>query len=472
MGLVCGRTWSSEADHRSAGGRRPPLPTNRSNQERRIRMRVVKVIPDFGIGGIQKAGCLLAVGLGAAGHEAIVVGSGGGPRLLDRPPQGVTHRLIERTDDESFSRAILELRPDVVHMHGAGYDEPLVARLASLAGAQGGGPLLVVTPVFGRPPADRATLGRCRTCLLGAYMFYRQRHWLGMTADAAMRRGVGFVWLNSFETTDPPQSTLDPPEVASARREALGVPPDALVIGRIGRDNAGKWHMAYPSIVERVLTEHPNAAWLSVGMPEERGRSELKRRFGPRFSNHPETTEYLKLAQALAAMDVQVFFSRAGECFSTTICEAAGVGLPTIAGINPLTDNGQTEQIVDGVNGYLVATADQAVERVGRLMADRAALEQMKRDTFEYAHARWTTGRIIADLLAFYDAWRSDDPLSAPYLQWVRQQEAEFAAQYRARMLELLADGPMSRLAWRMKLSAVANWNTFRVGRLFRRFLR
>ncbi len=435
-------------------------------------MRVVKVIPDFGIGGIQKGGCQVAAGLGAAGHEVTVIGRGDGPRRLDEPPPGVTHRLSDAADDEAFSREILEFEPDVVHFRGAGYDEPLVARLASLGAAGTGRPLLVVTPEFGRPPADRATLDRCRTCMVGVFIMYRQRLWLGMSSDEAVRRGLGFAWLNSFELADPPQSTLDPPEVAAARRQSLGVPADAFVFGRIGRDNPGKWHVSYPTIIQRVLTEHPNAVWLSVGYPAEHRRAELEQQFGPRFVNHPQTADYLKLAQALASMDVQVFYSRAGECFSTTICEAASVGLPSIAGINPLTDNGQTEQIVDGVTGYLFARPDDAVRHIDRLIADRDALRQLKQDTYDYAHSHWTTDRAVGDLTAFYDAWRSDDPLASPYLEWVRDEETKFAAGYRGRMLELLADGPANRLAWQLKLAAVANWNTFRVGRRFRRFLR
>jgi glycosyltransferase involved in cell wall biosynthesis len=435
-------------------------------------MRVVQVIPDYGIGGTQKAGCLLARGLAAAGHEASVVGSEDGPRRVENAIGGVEHHLFHRSDDGSYCRQILELDPDVIHLHRGKYDEPLIATLAEQIRTRPNPPLLVATPVFGRPPHDRSTLDRCRTCLIGAYIMYRMRMWLGLSTDAAMRRGIGYVWLNSFEATKPPQSTLDPADVAAERRESLGVPKDAFVFGRIGRNIPGKWHPAYASMIEQVLTRHPEAVWLSVGFPEtERGRNELKRRFGSRFVDHPQTADYLMLARALASMDVQVFFSPCGECFSTTICEAAGVGLPTIAGVNPLRDNGQTEQIVDGVNGYLVATPAQAIAHLARLIGDRDALRQMKQSTYDYAHARWTTEKTIASLLDFYSAWRSSDPLASPYLQGMRREESEFAAHYRARMLNLLADGPISQLSWRMKLAAVANWNTFRIGRRFKQFI-
>ncbi|MEN0111366.1 MAG: hypothetical protein AAF805_11650, partial [Planctomycetota bacterium] len=303
-------------------------------------MKIVQVIPDFGIGGTQKAGCVLAAGVAGAGHDAAVVGRGGGPRYLEHPPSGVTHHVIQEPEDGAYARAILALEPDVVHLHGPSYDEPLIAALDRAGTRVDGAPMLVQTPVFGRPPVDRATLSRVRTCLIGAYMLYRQRHWLGMSTAQAIQHGIGYVHINSFERTDPPQSTLDAQEVRDARRREMGVPEAAFVVGRIGRDTDEKWTPGHEAMINTILNRHENAAWLSIGMPEVRGRDRLKQRWGDRFVNLPQSADFLVLAKAFAAMDVQLFFSRWGECFSTTICEAASVGLPTIAGANPLRDNG------------------------------------------------------------------------------------------------------------------------------------
>ena len=435
-------------------------------------MKVVQVIPNFGIGGTQKAGCVLAAGLAEAGNTAVVVGRGPGPRYLENPPEGVTHHLSEATDDTTYAQEIISLEPDVIHLHDGAYNEELIEALAKAGARVDGWPLLVQTPVFGRPPKDRATLGRVRTCLIGAYMLYRQRHWMSMSTAEAIRNGIGYVHINSFERTEPPQSTLDSPEVRAARRAELGVPNDAFVVGRIGRDTMEKWHPLHEPMIDRLLSKHENAAWLSIGMPVDRGRDRLKARWGDRFVNPPESPDFLVLAKTFAAMDVQAFFSCWGECFSTTICEAAGVGLPTIAGTNPLRDNGQSEQLIDGENGFLVSGIDQALGHIDHLISDPEACQRLKQQTFDYAHARWTTKQITQDLLAFYNAWTDPNPAAAPHLKWVAETEGKFAAGYRNRIVGLQSDGIASGLWWRMKLAAVANWNTFRLGVRFKNYIR
>lgn len=436
-------------------------------------MRIVQVPPGFTIGGTEKAGCVLAEGLGQAGHEAHVVGREPGPRYEQNPPHGVKHHLIEEPNDQAYAKAILALDPDVVHLHGPLYDEPLIHALHKEVRDSGADTLIVVTPVFGRPPKDMSVLGECRTCLIGVYMLYRMRLWMNMSAEQAMRRGVGVVRINSFQQTDPPYNTLAPPEDMANRRRELGVTADSFVVGRIGRDTPGKWSPDTEQLVNALLESDPRVAWLSIGYPgEERGRERLKGRWGDRFVNHPQTADFAFLAKTLSAMDAQVFFSPYGECFSTTICEAAGCGTPTIAGVNPLRDNGQTEQIIDGLNGYLAATPGQAVEQVRKLLSSPELLSQMKRDTYDYAHARWTTPNIVSQLLTYYEACRLEDPLSSDYLQGILAEEREFAANYQPRMLRLLANGPLDRLRWRLTLAAVANKRLHSLGVKFKRWLK
>lgn len=426
-------------------------------------MKIVQVIPDFGIGGTQKAGCVLAKGVAAAGHEALVIGRGGGPRYLETPPPRVRHLIVDPADDAAYAREILSHTPDVVHLHYGGYDEPLIKALSDAGARVDGSPMLVATPIFGRPPKDLKTLDRTRTCLIGAYMLYRQRHWLGMSTEQAIRHGIGVVHINSFEETDPPQSTLDPPEVRAARRAEMGLPADAFVVGRVGRNTTEKWSPTHEAMIDRLMQDHEKLCWLSIGMPVDSGADRLKARWGERFVNLPESPDFLVLAKAFAAMDVQLFFSPYGECFSTTICEAAAVGCPTIAGANPVRDNGQSEQLIDGVTGYLVASTAQARKLVAQLLNDPEQAQRLKQRTFEHAQARWTTKQIAQDLLAFYDAWRQPDPAAAPHLKWVAETEQEFAATYVERLIDLLGDGLVSRLKWRTKLALVRNWTTFRL---------
>lgn len=439
------------------------------------RLRVTQVIPDFAIGGTQKAGCVLAEGLTASGHPATVLGWGGGVRFVETPDHTSrsVHIVAETRSPDEQARAVLETEPQVVHIHGGSYKVPLLRALDRLAKQrpEADRTMVVSTPVFGRPPTDADVLGLTKTCLIGTYMLYRMRRWMGLSAEAMIHRGVGVVTINSFQELDPHPSTLDPAPDRQARRRSYGVKPDTIVFGRLGREIGHKWHPRYPEVIDQALAADERLSWLSIGFPAERGRDALQQRWGDRFVNLPETPELRVLYEALSCMDLQLFFSPWGECFSTTICEAACVGLPTICGVNPLRDNGQTEQIIEGKTGHLAATTRQAVEQLKRLGNDPDRLQQMQRSTYDHAHSRWTTPKVNDLLLEFYEAFSQPDPLATSYAQRVIADDHAFSQVYAPRMVDLLASGPVGRLRWRATLAAVADYRTFRFGRLFKKWL-
>lgn len=434
-------------------------------------MKIVQVIPDFGLGGIQKAGCVLAEGFGRCGHEAVVIGQGKGDRYQASPPPGVTHRVSTETDAAAYAAEILAFEPDAIHIHAAAYEEPLIHALTAAGARTDGWPLLVSTPVFGRPPVDRSVLKKTRTAVVGTYILYRLRHWLGLSLDEALASGVAFTPVVSFQATDPPHSTLDSDSVRAARRAELGIPADAEVIGRIGRNSPEKWSPANCDLINRFLTARPRGVWLSVGFPDELGLSELKERWGDRFIALPQSSDYELLSKAFASMDLQAFFSCAGECFAATICEPAGVGLPTIAGTNPLKDNGQSEQVVDGQTGYLVASADEALQRIHALLDSPDELTALKQATLDYAHARWTPEQIVQESLALYEAWGSEDPLAHPRMRQISVEARAFDRDYLPRILRLHGANPLASAWWSFKLAATRNWSLFRLGARLKRFL-
>src|SRR4051794_25682369 len=123
-------------------------------------MRVVHLIPDFGLGGVQKAGCVLGAHMARLGHAATVVAGAAGPRFLSAPPPNLAHRVMAAAAPRDLARALLDLDPQVIHIHDAAYREPLVSELIALAGddLRASRRAIVSTPVFGRPPLDRDLL--------------------------------------------------------------------------------------------------------------------------------------------------------------------------------------------------------------------------------------------------------------------------------------------------------------------------
>ncbi|MEN1680265.1 MAG: hypothetical protein AAGJ46_11790 [Planctomycetota bacterium] len=399
-------------------------------------MRVVQVIPDFGLGGVQKAGCLLGESLARRGHEAWVVGYGPGPRQRSDSDR---HLVISR--DEVVA-TLERLRPDIVHLHASNYEKANPTPLLDAAGLKDA--VVVVTPVFGRPPKDRSLLPRVKTCCVGLYTFYRLLKWLGWSAAAAVERGVTFAPLTPHDPPESGVSTLDGGDAIRARREEFGVPVDALVLGRIGRATPGKWHPQAGPTVDRLLERFPFAAWLSIGMPNERGADRLAAKWPGRFVNLPETPDYERICRFGAALDLQLFMSFHGECFASSICDLAGLGVPTLALSTPTKDNGQAEQVMDGVTGFLLGKGRDADAHVERLHESPAELEQLKKSTRDYALQNWHTDQVAARVEQAYTNWASDSPGAGPLGESIVAQHAAFAKEYRSRVVGLAADGPVS----------------------------
>jgi len=419
-------------------------------------MRILQVIPDFGLGGIQKAGCVLAEAMVRVGHEVRLIAERDGPRFQ---PSCSWHCLLPGL--EALTEVAREFAPDVIHLHAPEYPEKLIRSLSSQLGEKP--PLLVTTPVFGRPPKDRRLLALTRTCCVGVFTFYRLGRWLKQQPYEMIRNGIGYVPLTPFE---PLPAEVD----REAQRQALAIPEGAFVFGRIGRTQGGKWHSCYPHIIDAVLSAEPDAYWISIGFPEELGGTRLRQRWGNRFRNFSETADYRLIASVLSIMDVQLFWSPNGECFAATICEAAGMGTPTVAGVNPCQDNGQVEQVLEGVTGELVGSPAQSIAVLRRLSSKRHLLSELRTSTRQHACARWHVERITMDLAQLYEYWRSGR--ECPYVDVMLREHEELMRNYRRRVAALKADGVLRRFAWEVVLWSAESWSLFAGARLVKPYFR
>jgi len=409
-------------------------------------LRLLQVIPDFGLGGIQKAGCVLAEAMMRAGHQVLLCGDGPGPRFQ---ASCSGHRLLG-SGPKALADIARHFAPDVIHLHAPEYPEDLIRSLATEPRDKV--PLLVTTPVFGRPPADRGILKLTRTCCVGVFTFYRLGRWLRQLPQEMVGNGIGYVPLTPFQ---PPPAEVD----RATERGKLGITEDSFVFGRVGRTQGGKWHPCYPRIIDTVLSTEPKAQWVSIGFPEELGRANLQQRWGSRFRDFPETSDYQFLAATLAVMDVQLFWSQHGECFAATICEAAGMGTPTVAGVNPCQDNGQSEQVLDGVTGELVGTPSQAIAALHRLAADRSLLQVLRDSTRKHAWTRWHVDRVAADLCDLYEYWLSGKECA--YLATMVEEHEALMRNYRRQIAGLLAQSSLRYSAWEMALWSAESWPLF-----------
>jgi hypothetical protein len=311
-------------------------------------------------------------------------------------------------------------------------------------------------------------LNATRVCLVGTYTFYRFCRWANFTAERAIAGGIAYVPITPFEPPANPVSTLDPPAVIAERRRGLGIPADAVVIGRLARADASKWSELNFQLINILLERLPTAVWVSIGYPESLGRSQLLQRWGERFLDQPQTSDYRRLMDIVSSLDLQAFFGR-GECFASSIAEASGAGVPTIGLATPLKDNGQAEQLIDGFNGYLVGSVEQAVERIASTVSAPEALAAMKARSRQHCWERWHMDRVAGDLLSLYQHWRSPSGAPPEYLALMKEEAEEFGNHYRDRMVTLLATNLAQRLKWQVLLAAAESPKLWPIGRAIKR---
>jgi glycosyltransferase involved in cell wall biosynthesis len=146
------------------------------------------------------------------------------------------------------------------------------------------------------------------------------------------------------------------PEARAERREALGIPPDAPVVGFVGRLVGDKGVADLLAALELVWERLPSARLLAVGEVErgdavpEAVRHRLEG--DERFVLAGWVTD---AAPLYAAMDVLCFPSRR-EGFPNAPLEAAACGVPTVA----YAATGTVDAVVDGETGALVDPGDVA----------------------------------------------------------------------------------------------------------------
>jgi glycosyltransferase involved in cell wall biosynthesis len=157
-----------------------------------------------------------------------------------------------------------------------------------------------------------------------------------------------------------------------AVRSRLGLPPDGVIFGSVGRLNSWKGFHVLLDAARPVFERHPEATLVIVG-----GRHELESAYADDLhdqavrlgqngrvllvGHQPNPEEWMH------AMDLFVHTSR-GEPFGIVVIEAMALGKPVIAA----AEGGPTEVITPGVDGLLSPYGDwQALgASITRLLSD------------------------------------------------------------------------------------------------------
>jgi sugar transferase (PEP-CTERM/EpsH1 system associated) len=269
---------------------------------------------------------------------------------MGKPP-GNSVRFLFR-----LAKALRELRPDVVHTRNWGGSDGIVA--ARLAGIR-----RVVHGEHGWDASDprgerRRRARRWLSRLVREYTCVSRDIERWLRESVGIRRPITQIY-NGVDT----RRFAPDPRDGSVRAE-LGIPPDAFVVGMVGRLDPIKDLGTLLAAFAALRARHPASRLLIAGDGPERARLEPGAGEGVRFLGERRDTE-----RVLRALDVFALPST-NEGVSNTILEAMASAVPVVA----TRTGGNPELVQDGATGGLfpVGGADALASCLERYRASPA----------------------------------------------------------------------------------------------------
>ncbi len=346
----------------------------------------------------------------AAGFEVVGI-SAPGPWVTELRQEGVEHvpvpALERRWNPLADVRALVglvavlrEIRPIIVHTH-----TPKAGVLGRIAARLAGVPIVVNTVhglygMDGSPARRRFFLSMERIAAwCSDYEFCQSREDLEML----QRLGIVDPRRSAYLGNGVNVQAFDPNRVDRQQaRKRLGIPPDAVVVGTVGRLVWEKGYREFFAMAEALKQEDPEAVILAVGPQETEKRDavpagtldDLSRRDVVRFLGMRTD-----MPEIYAAMDIFVLPSYR-EGFPRSAIEAAAMGRPLV-----LTDIRGCREVVDeGRNGFLVPprSAEFLLDRVRRLVRDPGLRERLGHESRRRALAEFDEQRVVRTTLSVY----------------------------------------------------------------------
>lgn len=313
------------------------------------RIKVLHVAPSLGLGGTEKVMQSLVCNLDKTKFDPAVYSPVNGPRGKLLRDSGITTFI----GMDLFS-LLEKFRPQIVHLHRAGWAEPGSLRPYRLAQI----PVLVETNVFGHHDPSP----ECR--LIDRHLF--------VSRFCASR----FEKVNSIKPVPPKYSVLyNPVDTDFFLKECpkdRNFPPNSF--GRISRADKGKWSsLAYnflPELMKNVVQKklQPFSYRIIGGIPEaenfvrEKGLSEFVQFLPPILTD-------MELAEFMNSISFLAHANDTGESFGLVIAEAMAAGLPVVTHPSEgMRDNAQLELVEDGVTGIVARNTKEYAQAVRFLL--------------------------------------------------------------------------------------------------------
>lgn len=364
----------------------------------RRRALIAHVIPTLRIAGLENVVARLTDRLRTHLDHVVITPAGDGPVRARFPegvpviPMGEQHRP-DRWNALRMARLFRSLRPDIVHSRNWSCVDAIIG--ARLAGVP-----IVIHSEHGREASDPE--GRDRVRRLGRRVLSPMvdqfvtvsrdlARWL--VEDIGLPRGKVLSICNGVDTH------RFRPGGRQAARAILGIGPEPIVIGTVGRLDPVKDQAGLLRAFSRVADD-PRALLLIAG--DGPCRAELKTTVSALGLDGRVRLlgERDDVPSVLTAMDVFVLCS-IGEGISNTILEAMASGLPVVA----TRVGGNPELVVDGSTGFLVEPRSPAAlaAPLRRYLEDPGLLAHHGRAARDLAEAEFSLERMVGAYEQLYE---------------------------------------------------------------------
>lgn len=306
-------------------------------------------------------------------------------------------------------RIFLEYRPDIVHTHSG-----KAGILGRLAAAQARVPIIIHTihgPSFGAFQPALANMVFHRAELRAAKATTHFVTVADAMRDQYLAAGIGspgqYTRVFSGFRLEP---FLNATNDLNFRRQ-LGLNPEDVVVGKVGRMVALKGHDDLFAIAPQLVRESPRIKFLLVGDGPWRERFErqaeslgLAKQFIFSGLVPPD-----QVARWVGIMDLLVHLS-SREGLARALPQALAAGRPVIA----YDCDGAREVCLDGQTGFLIGRGDHQLLRrkIIQLAADPALRESFGAAGRAYVRDRFSIERMVDDLHLLYRRLANADELT------------------------------------------------------------
>lgn len=330
----------------------------------------IAILADGAIGGMQKAAMRYAVALSRAGLSVDVLATGEGPWTRFGVSQGVRVSLIPR-EAGLLARALLAIRPHVIHQHVSGYDPASYHYRAYEEVSRRLSFRVIESMVFGRLEdweSERWVdfrFFKSATSLIGA----NRRAGRPLTGASLYTQGVLY---NPVEIPAP----LPDPERQAFRRE-LGLDGAHRLVVRTGRPDPRKWADWECRAFQAARRIRPELRLVLIEPPRALRQAVERGAYGGGIRVLPVTEDFAWLARLYQSADIMLHASFFGESFGYSLAEGMAAGLPLIVRSTPYGDNAQVELVENGVTGWVCASVPEMARRLVDLAGDAGAATRM-----------------------------------------------------------------------------------------------